>query len=62
MNRARLKWVISGLDFEKLTNWEAGFAEQVEKRFDWREQRTSKGYVTDAEEEILERLYKQKGK
>lgn len=62
MDKERMRWVISGFDFEKLTDWEASFAEQVEERFDQREKRAGKGYVTDAEEEILERIYRGKGR
>lgn len=62
MNEDRLKWVISGLDFDKLSDWEENFVEQVEKRFEQRKKRDSHGYVTPGEEEVLERLYKEKGK
>jgi hypothetical protein len=62
MDRARLKHVISGLDGEKLTDWELEFCENVEKRFDKREKRTGQGYVTDGEEEILENLLRKKAR
>ena len=62
MDRKRLKWVICGLNFDELSEWEENFCEQVEKRFDQREKRTGQGYVTDGEEEILERLLREKGR
>jgi len=62
MNRERLKWVISGLDFERLNEWESNFCEQVELRYDLRQARTGRGYVTEGEEEVLERLYREKGR
>lgn len=62
MDEKRLKWVISGLDFDRLNDWETQFVEDVEKRFEDRKRRDGHGYVTDKEEDILERLYKEKGK
>lgn len=56
MTKDRLKWIISGIDFEKLTDWEERFLEACEKRMD------TKGDLTEPMEEIVERLYKEKGK
>jgi hypothetical protein len=56
MTPDRLKWIISGLDFSELTEWEEGFVEDVEGYFQ------RKGDLTDRQEEILERIYKQKGR
>lgn len=55
MTKDRLKWIISGLDFEKLTDWEANFVESVEIYFQ------NKGEITDKTEGVLERIYKEKG-
>ncbi len=54
MNRERLKWIISGLDFEKLNDWEEGFVERCEKMMD------RKGSISYPMEEIIERLYREK--
>jgi hypothetical protein len=56
MNRERLKWVVSGINFEKITDWEQEFLESVETYFD------RHGNITDKQEAILERIYKEKGK
>lgn len=32
--RERVKWIISGLTFDKLTDWEEGFVESIEERVD----------------------------
>ncbi len=56
MDLPRLKWIASGLDYDRLTDWESRFVESVEEQA----QRT--GRVTDKQEEILERLYREKGK
>lgn len=62
MDRERMNWVIDGIDFERLTEWEENFVVQVEERFNRREKKTGQGYVTDGEEEILERIFKTKGR
>ena len=56
MTKDRLKWIISGLDFDKLTDWEEKRVEEWEKQF------KEKGYLTDRQEEILERIFKEKGR
>jgi hypothetical protein len=55
MTSDRLKWIISGLDFNDLTDWEERFVEACERRMD------IKGDLTESMEEILERLYREKG-
>jgi hypothetical protein len=54
MNIERLKWIISGLDFEKLNEWEERFVEDVEDYF------KRKGNLTEKQEEIIERIYREK--
>ena len=56
MNKERLKWLISGIDFERLNDWEEDFVGKLEDRFDRR------GFLTDREEEILEEIYRKKGR
>ncbi len=56
MNQARLSWVISGLSFDDLSEWECRFIESVEAYF------KSHGYLTDKQEETLERIFKEKGR
>lgn len=56
MTRDRLKWIISGLDFECLTDWEGKFVEDIEAFFG------RHGDLTERQEEILERLYREKGR
>jgi uncharacterized protein YllA (UPF0747 family) len=55
MNKERLKWIISGLDFDSLTDWEQRFIEDCERRME------RYGSITDRMEEIVERIYKEKG-
>ena len=54
MTKDRLRWIISGLDFNLLNDWEERFVEACEKRM------KIKGDLTEPMEEILERLYKEK--
>ncbi len=56
MKTDRLKWIISGLEWDSLTDWERKFVEDVEVQFDRR------GSLTDRQEEILERICKEKGR
>ena len=56
MTKDRLKWIISGLDFDILTDWEEEFVESIEKYFN------KKGDLTDTQEEILERIYEKKSR
>jgi len=56
MIKDRLKWIISGLDFEDLTDWEQRFVESVEGQFQ------RKGDLTEKQEELLEKIYREKGR
>lgn len=56
MTRDRLQWIISGLDWEQLTKWEKRFVESVEKFF------KKSGYLSVNQEDILERIYREKGR
>lgn len=52
----RIKWVMGGIDIEDLTNWEQEFLESIEAQSD-------KGkFLSDRQMEILEKIYKEKGK
>jgi len=55
MTKDRLQWIISGLDWEQLTEWEERFVENVEKFFE------KSGYLSVNQEDILERIYREKG-
>ena len=54
MTKDRLKWIISGIDFNLLTDWEANFVESCETHFE------NRADLTEKQEEILERLYREK--
>ena len=51
MDKERLKWIVSGLDWEQLNDWELRFVESCEKRME------EKGSITEKMEGILEELY-----
>jgi hypothetical protein len=52
MEKNRLGWIITGLDFEKLTEWEEEFVESMERHF------KDHGALTKKQEDILERIYR----
>jgi hypothetical protein len=56
MIKSRMEWIVHGLDYDRLTDWEMRFVEDVEDRFKRR------GDLTEKQEEILERIYKEKGR
>lgn len=56
MMKDRLDWIISGLDFELLNDWEERFIESCERRME------ARGNLTDSQEEIIERIYREKGR
>ena len=56
MTKDRLSWIISVLDFNDLNNWEEKFIEDIEKYFH------RKGDLTERQEEILERIFKEKSR
>ena len=51
----RVKWIISGLDYEKLNEWEEQFVEDIERKSAFKE-------LTIKQIEIIERIYREKGK
>jgi hypothetical protein len=55
MNKDRLSWIVRGLDYDRLTDWEQRFVESVEMQFN------EKGFLTEKQEDTLERIYKEKG-
>ena len=52
----RVKWIACGIDYDKLTEWEDKFVESVETQSD------NGKFLTEKQWEILERIYKEKGK
>lgn len=56
MTRDRFDWILSGLDDDKLTMREAEFVESCEKGFE------KYGKLTEAMEDWLEAIYKEKEK
>ncbi len=52
----RVKWIARGIDYEKVSDWEGNFVESVEAQSD------SGRFLTEKQWEILERIYKEKGK
>ena len=52
----RLSWIISGLNFDSLTDWEEGFVESAENYF------KHHGDLTKKQEETLERIFKEKSR
>ena len=52
----RVKWIISGLIYDNLTEWEQGYIESVESQSDERK------ILTNKQMGILERIYKEKGR
>jgi len=56
MDKARLSWIISGLDFNDLSEKEERFVESVEKYF------KAHGDLTEAQENWLEDIFKEKSR
>ena len=56
MDKARLSWIISGLDFNSLNDWEERFVESVEKYF------KRHGDLTEAQANKLEEIFKDKSR
>ncbi len=54
MTPERFTWIIKGLNFDELTDWESRFVEDMEK---WMKKR---GDLSDKQEEILERIFQEK--
>jgi hypothetical protein len=56
MDKARLSWIISGLDFNSLNEKEERFVESAEKYF------KKYGDLTEAQENWLEDIFKEKSR
>lgn len=56
MTSERLKWIISGIDWDRLTDREEKFVESAEAFFKQR------NYLTEAQEKWLEDIYANKSK
>ncbi len=56
MDKQRLQWIIEGLDWDKLNEWEEEFVQACENRMG------VMGDVTPKQEEVLENLYRKKSK
>jgi len=56
MNKERFDWIISGLDWDELTESELKLIESFESYM------KRKGYLTDAQEPIMEKIYREKSK
>jgi hypothetical protein len=56
MTEDRLKWIIDGLDFERLNSWEERFVEACEKGF------KKYGNITEPMETKLEEIYREKSR
>lgn len=52
----RVKWIISGFNYDDLTEWESGFVESVEEQSD------DGKMLTEKQMNKLERIYKEKGR
>lgn len=56
MNRKRLEWIINSPDGNILTKWEKGFVQSCENYLD------KEGMLTIGQEEMLEKLFREKSK
>jgi hypothetical protein len=56
MTKDRLSWIISGLDFNDLSEWEERFVESVEKYF------KGHGDLTEDQENKLEEIFRDKSR
>ncbi len=52
----RVKWIISGLIYDDLTEWEQDYVESIENQSD------QEKMLTEKQMEILERIYRKSGK
>lgn len=56
IQKERIKWIISGLDWDDLTEWERKFTESIEEQSD-------EGRILSYKQlEVLERIYREKGR
>ena len=56
MTKERLAWIIGGLDWEKLADFEESFVESCERYF-----KKHRG-LTERQENLLEKIYKEKSR
>lgn len=56
MDQKRMDWILDGLDDDRLTMWEAGFVVSVTKFFE------DTGFLTEAQEDKLEEIFRDKTK
>lgn len=56
MNKERLDWIISGLDFNDLTPWEEKFLEDMEYKMEHH------GDLSKWQEEKVEQIYREKSR
>jgi hypothetical protein len=56
MDKERLGWIISGISWENLTDWEERFIEDMEAKF------KRFGDLTEKQEEVLERIFREKAR
>jgi hypothetical protein len=56
VDRPRFKWILSGLDFDDLTDWEEKFVESCELQLHFKEE------LSEKQSEILEKIYRGKGR
>lgn len=56
MDKKRLYWIIEGLDWDRLNEWEEEFVQNCEQRMG------VMGSITEKQEKILEKIYKEKSR
>jgi len=56
LQNERVKWIISGLVYDDLTDWEKDFIESIKIQSD------EGKALTNRQMEILEKIYKEKGR
>ena len=56
LQNERVKWIVSGLVYDDLTDWEKIFIESIEIQSD------EGKILTNRQIEILEKIYKEKGR
>ena len=54
MTRDRFQMIIEWLDWDRLTEWEEMFVEDLERKFN------TYGYLTARQEKVLEEIFKKK--
>jgi len=56
LQNERVKWIVSGLIYDNLTEWEQGYVESIGGQLDQGKM------LTEKQMDILERICKEKGK